>query len=50
LIGGVWGFFRHFSTPKISPWQGGKDPLKSALPGVLAIAGTSVFASKNPMT
>ena len=35
---------------EISTWQAGKDSLKSAFPGVLAVAGTSVLAFRKPDT
>jgi hypothetical protein len=37
----IFGAFRQV---EISPWQAGKDSLNTALPDVLAIAGTSVLA------
>ena len=36
--------------PEISTWQAGKDSLNDALPGVLAVAGTSVLAFRKPDT
>ena len=38
------GFLGYFRQVEICSWQDGKDPLNSALPDVLAIAGASVLA------